>query len=399
MKTSQFLTLASLFSALTLSAVADTFHLKNGKKIEGSISLETEDSYLLRVEVKKGIRDEITVKKSDVKSISKAQKKDSSKKKFEALKALLPTDDLLDESDYKRIIARKITPLLKRYPDSQHLPIASEIEITLLAEITKVKMGEIKFEGQWLTPEQIVANQFEIDSQIAVAGALKNLKAKQYPEAFNILDSVKKDFGSTTAFQTLAEQCLAAVPNYRRQLNKLTANAEKVKQQRDQNLARLPHGDAQRLQRDLDREEAQYQSAINQSKANREKWLPLNQYHPENAKKTLSLLDKETVELQSLLDSGTFNAGTLYRDALFALNKSDLNEANNLINQFGKSRPPRSYSDNLKSLKKEISDAIKEEKRQQRADIRERKLLEKQAKIDAKKKPKASEPSEEKTTE
>lgn len=402
MKTSQFLSLAGLFSALTLSAVADTFHLKNGKKIEGSISLETEDSYLLRVEIKKGIRDEITVKKSDIKSISKAQKKDRSKKKFDALKSLLPTEDLLDENDYKRLIARKITPLLKRYPDSPHLATATEIKAALLTEVEKVKMGEIKFEGQWLTPEQVAANQFEIDAQIAATKGLKSLKAKQYPEAFNILDSVKKDFGNTKALQTLAEKCLAAAPLYRRQLDKIIANAEKVTMKRDQSLARLPYNDAQKLQRELDKEEALYQSALNQSKASRHKWLPLNKYHPKHAQSTLPHLDKEIAELESLLASGSFDAGEVYRDALIALSQNNLSEANKLTSKFSKSRPAKSYSNTLKERKKEISDAIKAEKKQKIEAERERKRLERQAKIDARKKPKtsdSSEPAEEKTAE
>ena len=117
------LCLASLISAISLTANADTFKIKGGKTYEGKISLETEDSYILLVEVKKGIRDEITVKKSDVKSITKSVKKDNSLKEFEALKTILPTADFLEESDYKRLLATRIKPPRKRFPNSPHRSI------------------------------------------------------------------------------------------------------------------------------------------------------------------------------------------------------------------------------------------------------------------------------------
>ena len=56
------ITLTASLAASIFTAQADTYKLKDGRSFEGKIAMETADSYILLVEIQKGVRDEITLK-------------------------------------------------------------------------------------------------------------------------------------------------------------------------------------------------------------------------------------------------------------------------------------------------------------------------------------------------
>lgn len=381
------LCIAALLSGLIGHSSAEVFRMKDGSKIEGSISLETADSYILLVEVKKGIRDQVTIKKSDVryKMKSKAKKPqkspDQAQAKFEALKGLLPTADLMTADDYDELLSKRIEPLLKRYPNSEHKDIAIDLKVSLLEEQTKVSLGEIKFNGEWLGSDEVAANQFEIDAAQISRRAHKHLAKKDYPAALAALSALQNGYQNTDIFHKLLDECLEIIPLYLEQAQQIIDDHAKVVEERDKKLERLSAARSKKLAAKLKREGNAYKQALADMRKSKNKWLPLYRFDPKTAERAITQAQRELKKLEALKGAQYTDASTLYRDLLVAIDSGELKEAQSLSRQFNKARPPRPVANHVRSLFQEAKAADRQRKKDL-ADTKRR--LKEEAKLKAK---------------
>ncbi|MCP5534509.1 MAG: hypothetical protein H7A48_15165, partial [Akkermansiaceae bacterium] len=86
-----------LLLSFPIVAAADTFVLKDGTEIEGSILRETPDSYVLEVQITKTIKDEKTIAKADVEKVKRTK---PGEEEFEPIKELVPVPDQMDAAEY-----------------------------------------------------------------------------------------------------------------------------------------------------------------------------------------------------------------------------------------------------------------------------------------------------------
>lgn len=388
------LQLVTLLSTLALSANAEIFKLNDGRTLDAKISFETTDSYILSIEVSKGIRDEITVKKSDVISIKKStpRKRASAKRRssgpdLKRLQKLLLTADLMDESDYQRLLSRRIEPQLKEHAQSPEIDSIKEIESVLRAEKERVSKGELKLDGKWLTAQEVTANKYEIDAAIIAHKIKKLLKSKDYSEAFTELSLLKDGFVDTKPFREATQLCLKVLPIYQAQARAIVTKADAVALKRDQAIQRLPSAAAIDLKKSLAIEESQYQSALTRAKVAKSSWLPLNRYHPESARSLINTIDKEMVTLQAFDTTNYVDSGELYRRTLEELDKGDTKAASKLISQFSKSRPDKAYVNLLRDKASQLSAELNLIKKQKKEEADELRRLEREAKLQRNKKP------------
>ena len=380
MKTPFILT-CSLAAGL-LSAQADTYKLKNGRSFEGKIAMETEDSYILLIEIQKGVRDEITVKKSDVESILK---EDKSHDAFKKILTLLPISDLLTEKDYQNLISKNLTPFLEEYPTSEHLADVKKIETTLLDEQARVKAGELKINGKWLNTEDRAANKYEIESALALKPVLVHARNRRFGAALIALAAQEKTYQNTIPYHEALNLSLRFLPIYKSQAQKIVNNADELIRKRDLSLSRLSSGDKPRIERILAEEEAQYQSQLTKAKGSGGKWLPLNRFHPESAETVLKSIESESNRLQKIASEKYIDGGALYREFLQSIDKNDLDSAKLQLSEFGRTRPPKEYSDDLRDQLSAALAQIKLIEAQKKAEAKEEA---RKAKEDAKKKAK-----------
>ncbi|RYD40444.1 MAG: hypothetical protein EOP85_14240, partial [Verrucomicrobiaceae bacterium] len=146
-KTPAFVALSLL--AFPLTAVADTFTLKDGSTIEAKVLKEDSESYFLEVQVTKSIRDERTVPKADVVKVVRER---PDLKAFEAIKGIVPTPDLTSEADYIAKIS-SVEKFLKAYPMSTSAKDAKVILETLKKEVNEIAAGGVKIDGKVVPKE------------------------------------------------------------------------------------------------------------------------------------------------------------------------------------------------------------------------------------------------------
>src|SRR5690606_27091287 len=148
--------------AIAGPAIADTFVLKDGTRLEGKILSETQDTYLLEIQVTKSIKDEKTVPKADVKEIVREKVDETA---FEKLKGLVPTPDLLTSDDYDARILQ-ITTFLQAHQKSAKVCDANATLAILKTEGVAVQSGGLKLGGKIIPAEEYKANAYEIDAKV-----------------------------------------------------------------------------------------------------------------------------------------------------------------------------------------------------------------------------------------
>ena len=89
---------------ITPHVYADTIKLKDGTTLEGKILEENPSTIKIEYNVTKSIKDIKSINRSEIKEITKVSEDEIA---FNAIKSLLPTEDLLSTDDYDKILADK----------------------------------------------------------------------------------------------------------------------------------------------------------------------------------------------------------------------------------------------------------------------------------------------------
>lgn len=175
------LSLLTLAASL-VTAAADTIKLKDGKTIECVITTENADSYEVEIELGKGIKDFKTIKKADVAEVKRV--KPDEREAMELKTKLGVTADNMSAADYEKRIKTDIQPWLDKYKTSTK---RAEVEALLKLytdEMAKVKAGEVKLRGTWITAEEVKWNAYNIAARKLRVKMEEQIKAKKFVEAY-----------------------------------------------------------------------------------------------------------------------------------------------------------------------------------------------------------------------
>ena len=182
-------------TALVLNAGADTFVLKDGSSVEGSILREDDTSYVIEVQVTKSIKDERVIAKADVVKVE-GEKKDLIA--FESIARLVPTPDALPADEYATRIAA-VEKFLKDYRGSSKSSQAKAILGNLKDEANEILAGGIKSNGKIITAAEYRANALDIDAAIQEGKIRALLKEGRYVEALRAFSEFDREFRNTMA--------------------------------------------------------------------------------------------------------------------------------------------------------------------------------------------------------
>ncbi|GAA5494609.1 hypothetical protein SAMN02745181_3112 [Rubritalea squalenifaciens DSM 18772] len=359
-------TLAVLASTSLISSMhADVFVLKDGTKLEADIISEKSDSYVLSVEVVKGIRDERTVKKSDISDIIQS---DPSIQDFEELKKLTPTPDLVEADDYQRVLDNIVNPFIEKYPKSKLLPKAQEIKAELETEMKAIAEGGIKMNGKIISPAERQMDLYNIDASIKYEQMNRLAKSRAFSSAMREFETLEKQYRHTKAFEKALDLAASMLPAYKAQLEQMISNADDAVKQRDIALERMDHSDRLRTERMFAAEEDKYQKAMAEAKASETRWIPVNRYHKKEMESARRVLVREIGRISELRSEETKDAGAAFHAVMTHLDKNELELAKDSFKDFKRARPPKDYQlilvEKLKSAE-ETMRQLEEEKRRE----------------------------------
>lgn len=353
------LTTLSILPLITFTAGADTFRMKDGTEINGSVISETYNSYLLRAEATKNVYVEKRILKSDVAKITKTDKSIAA---FEEITSIVPTRDMMKTTDYELIVKSTLEPFLKKYPASPHFKAAKMILSTLKKEYFIIKSGGIKINGKLFTHEQIEADKYDIQASVSQHNFMTYAQKKQYRAALSTLERMEDDYPDTKECRAAQKVALVILPRYERKLLKLSENVELLTEKRNRALDSMNPGDRSRTKKIFEYEDKQYQRLLDLASANKKKtkWLPINKYFIEPIEKNLKMIEIEMKRINIASQKPTMDIGELYRNTYNALESGDYQMAKESLDNFKRSKPPEELVNELEQRLQEAKSVMEE---------------------------------------
>ncbi len=311
----------SLFSALVIgmSSVishADTFTLKDGTTVEGTVISETPEFYLLEVQVTKSIKDERKVAKADV---AKMEREKPDLTAFEAISKLVPAPDFATAADYAERIT-SFTKFVQTYPASSKHSEAKKTLASFQAEQKEVAAGAIKYNGLMVQKADYLANAYELDARalearIHSAVAKNNMRAALL--AFSELD---RDFPSTSSRTAVVPVILNVIGSHVAETKELLASLDARFKERNVGLERMALLDRKSTEAAIREEYASHEARYTSEKAAMVAWPTVTPFHKPSMVDTIQFGQKEIARLAAPPAVSGLDGGKAYRDVISAIN-------------------------------------------------------------------------------
>ena len=266
-----FLPALAVLLNLAVMGVADVVTLKNGEKVEGKILRENDTEVVVEVLVSASIKDERLIKKTDVLNIEKEQ---PDEKAWAVLKNFSLGQESLEATDYQRMTAQ-LNSFILEHRQSPHVGEAKVKLAQFQEEQKRVEGGEMKLDGNWLTPEQVKEERVQITGRVLLGRMKRHAAAGQLVEAMNAFDAIEKSAkGSASVPEAivLASQVLPRLKDAAEQRkSQVKAQAEEMKRR----LANTQGAERQQLEALQKQQTAQTDAFIASYDRSGLKWLPL----------------------------------------------------------------------------------------------------------------------------
>jgi hypothetical protein len=348
MKTRSIITFLSLIS-LTFPASADTFILKDGTQLEGTVLREEGGSYVIEVQVTKTIKDERVIAKTDVKEIKRARPDEPA---FEAIQKLVPTPDALTSDEYSARI-RAVEKFRKDFPASPKLRDAEAILKTLKDEANEVLSGSIKLNGKIVPASEYQANEYDFEARVQAAKIRDLIKENKTLQALRAFAAMQRDFKNTNAFHELVPQMIRVIRAYQSELQNQLATYESRIKERTVGLERMSAEDRRISEQAIKEQDAAFQARFKAEKAARVEWLATNPYFKPSLDDASRFASQELSKLGSLPSAPTVDAGKAYREAYASIQSGgDSSTVSGAINKVKSAQVAPRYVEKLESMAK-----------------------------------------------
>ncbi|MBK1881733.1 hypothetical protein JIN85_04865 [Luteolibacter pohnpeiensis] len=306
-------------AALTISAHADVFVMKNGTKVEGTLLREEGDTYVVEVYVTKTIKDQKRIAKADVASV---QKDRPDEKAFEEVKSLVPTPDLLPPEEYKQRISL-LEIFIKQYPDTSLAAKAKGMISTLKSELDTITAGGMKVDGKLLTPAEYRANAYEIDARVLEAKIRSAAERNDYPGALEPFVTLQNDFDASATYKEVAPYVRKVMETYRTKVSQLAASVDARAAQQKKGLASMNSADRANSERAIADEMTRSQKLFQREKAMKKTWVTPSINNKSVLQDIVRTADKELATIDRKSKALKIDAGDAYRKAWDLIQKTD----------------------------------------------------------------------------
>jgi hypothetical protein len=301
------------------SAAADTFVLKDGTKLEGTILREEGSDYIIQVQVTKSIKDERRVPKADVVS-QVAEKKDETA--FAELAGLLPVPDLLDEAKYAARID-KVETFLKDFPKSPKVAEARKIHDTLEAERAVIAAGGVKFDGKLVSAEERAPKAYAMDASIAASAVRSAVEAGDILSALRAWTKLETEFSGSSAYRETVPFIVQVMRSHLANVTATVNGFDARVKARASDLAGMSANDRSRIEQAIKESLDAYNDRLAREKAAGIKWPSLDPFVKAPLDETKRMLDSEIRRLSTLNPGNLRNTEQAYEEAYAVVTKAE----------------------------------------------------------------------------
>ncbi len=294
-KTLKFFLLSIFFIAPHVNA--DTIKLKDGTTLEGKILEESPSTIKIEYNVNKSIKDIKSINRSEIKEIEKVSEDEIASN---AIKSLLPTDDLLSVDDYNKILGDKPAKFLAQYPSSKHKDSVQKIIAEIEKEKAITESGGIKLNGKWVTGIEAAKDEYNHQAQVLAVKIIKANKKNNYSLALDHFDELQMNYAYSLAYNEIIPLIKEVLPKYDTTLSREEKAYEVRNKEREDQYKSMEEEDKKRTEAAFQSGMKKFQLRKQEAKELKKIWLPVNKWDLESIRDARRTIVKETDKLESL---------------------------------------------------------------------------------------------------
>ncbi|MEQ1861056.1 MAG: PTPDL family protein [Chthoniobacteraceae bacterium] len=285
-----------VFAALTLGVHADTVVLKTGEKIEGKILAETDAQLTIEV-VAGGVVDERVVQKADIAKVEKIGPDEIAWKPLSAIKL---GDDSLPTADQYDAWLGPLNGFIKEFAESTYRSAAEKLAGEIDAEKSRVANGEAKLNGRWLSKDEVQRERYQISGSIAANYMRAQATRGDSVGAMNTFDIIEKQFDGSRGYLEAVVLARQIVPPLKAAAAQRLAALPAENTAREQGVKAAAGLDQVQLQKELDTEKKNNETAMADAKKAGLKWPPFLRRSEPSMKEILKLAEETEKRLISI---------------------------------------------------------------------------------------------------
>ena len=343
-------------------AHAETFYLKNGKKLVGT-SKELDSNTLEIIFGKKGVRRYEKVKKSDIRKITR---EDVELELFGELEALMTTPDLMTAEWYSEQTS-KLQNFKTEFPTSDLFSKVTSIERALQKEQAMIKKGGVKVNGLLISAKEKVAREYDINAGIEARKFQQYSEAKKRNLAINAIDKLEKDYAHSKAFSDLYPKLPEFLNSYHKSLNLKKQILKESHETHAKALKALKSSELIKYTKYRKQKEEAFNQQAKKDNSKGLRWQKVNPYKIRSVDDLQRQLASYKTEVESKL--GTLepqNAGESFTKAWNFVSNAEFSSANPLIEQLADLNFNASYLLRLEEYYEEERDRHRESQRREK---------------------------------
>lgn len=299
------------------SAAADTFELKDGTKLEGTILKEDGSDYLIQVQVTKSIKEERRIPKANVVN-RVAEKKDETE--FVELAKLVPAPELQTAAAYQAQMS-KVEGFIKKYPESPKRQEALKVLSVLEKEFDVVEAGGVKFHGKLISAADRQPKAYALDAGIQAATMKAAADQGDLLNALRAWSKLETGFQGSSAYRDSIPFAVKIMKSQLATVSTTLAGFDARTKERADGLAAMSSSDRNLSNAAIKEQQDAYMARLEKDKAAGIKWPALDPYVKAPLEETKRTLETEIRRLESTNASQLPKTEEAYETAWAAVTK------------------------------------------------------------------------------
>jgi hypothetical protein len=285
------------FAKFISPAQADTLILKDGREIKGEILNEAPDSITIEYYVTPTIKDQKSFSRGEILSILAIP---ADEKAFQAIGSLATPHMVLDTSFYDLLIDKKIPEFLGRYRYSKHLSELREDLHSLEEERSRVRRGDRRIDGVWITASQIAADPYQSGARIKFTEMKELAATNETVGALQAYELLEKEFPGSAVLPDAILLAQGQIEQLQEKLNIAKTNFEIIDKRRQKALALALADQAKEIRDALEKEKVSAKEALNAATADGSRFFPIFQNTKESMESLQTLITAEKTRIAAL---------------------------------------------------------------------------------------------------
>jgi|GEM_PF-549779 len=298
----RFSVLLCLLSLIALGRIitpslADTLTLKDGREIKGDILSETPDAILIEYYVTPTIKDQKSFSRDEILNVLAVP---ADEKAYVAIGSLATPDTVLDTSFYDLLIDKKIPEFLGRFRYSKHLTELREDLKSLEEERSRVRRGDRRIDGVWITAAEIAADPYQSGAKIKFTEMKELASTRDTIGSLQSYELLEKDFPGSNVMPAAIVLAQAQLDQLQEKLNLAKTNFEIIDKRRQKALTLALADQAKEIKDALEKEKVAAKDALLSATADGSKFFPIFQNTKESMEALQALITAEKTRLTAL---------------------------------------------------------------------------------------------------